>query len=284
MSRTITPRTVRTRRIAFEYPPERLPRHYVSGDLVMSHVISVLSALFPEGEDFFVRTVRNYSEKITDPELKAQVAGFIGQEVTHGREHRHFNERLATLGYRTRATDRRTRRVLRFAERVLPKSTQLAITAALEHYTATLAEVLLTEAGAQRMFDVDEVRAMLEWHALEENEHKTVAFDVYQTVCGGHLRRIWVMRFVTAGFLFSTITGTLLSLALDRAAYNPFRLLPSLWRLRRSPWLQPAVFRQIKDYNRPGFHPDDHDTSALIEEWKLRLFGTEGALTARTPA
>jgi predicted metal-dependent hydrolase len=281
---SITPRTVRTRRITFEYPPERLPRHYAAGDLVTSHVVSVLSALFPEGEDFFVRTVRNYSEKITDPELKSQVAGFIGQEVTHGREHRHFNERLAALGYPTRLTDRRTRRVLRFGERVLPKSTQLAITAALEHYTATLAEVLLTDARAQAMLDVEEVRSMLEWHALEENEHKSVAFDVYQTVCGDYLRRIWVMRFITVGFLFATITGTLLSLAMDRAAYNPFRLLPSLWRLRRSPFLQPAVIRHIKAYNRPGFHPDDHDTSALIQEWKLKLFGTDGALAERLGA
>ncbi|MEO5876036.1 MAG: metal-dependent hydrolase [Streptosporangiaceae bacterium] len=287
MSRTmpvITPRTVRTRRITFEYPPERLPRHYVSGDLVMSHVISVLSALFPEGEDFFVRTVRNYNAKITDPELKSQVAGFIGQEVTHGREHRHFNERLAAMGYPTRATDRRTKRVLRLFEKVLPKRSQLAITAALEHYTATLAEVLLTDARAQAMFDVDEVRSMLEWHALEESEHKAVAFDVYQTVSGEHLRRIWVMRFVTVGFLFATISGTLMSLALDRAAYNPFRLFPSLWKLRRSPWLQPEVFRQIKDYNRPGFHPDDHDTNALVQEWKHRLFGADGALAERMKA
>jgi len=287
MSRTtpvITPRTVRTRRIAFEYPPERLPRHFVSGDLVMSHVVSVLSSLFPEGEDFFVRTVRNYSTKITDPELKSQVAGFIGQEVTHGREHRHFNERLAAMGYPTRSGDRRTRRGLRFMEKVLPRRSQLAITAALEHYTATLAEVLLDDPEAQAMFDIEEVRSMFEWHALEENEHKSVAFDVYQTVCGDHLRRIWVMRFVTVGFLFGTISGTLLSLALDRASYNPFRLFPSLWRLRRSPWLQPAVFRQIKDYNRPGFHPDDHDTTALVQEWKVRLFGDEGVLAERMKA
>ena len=96
---------MKTRRIEFAYPADDLPRHYAGGDLVMSHVVAVLSSLFPEGEDFFVRTVRNYRDQITDPELKAQVAGFIGQEAMHGREHRTFNERLQPLGYPTRRID-----------------------------------------------------------------------------------------------------------------------------------------------------------------------------------
>jgi uncharacterized protein len=277
----IPPRTVRTRRISFDYPADKLPRHYVSDDLVMSHVVSVLSALFPEGEDFFVRTVRNYRDRIVDPELKAQVAGFIGQEVTHGREHRHFNERLGSLGYPTRLVDRLTKYGLGLGERVLPRSVQLAITAALEHYTATLAEVLLTDPRAQEMFDVDEVRSMFEWHALEESEHKSVAFDVYQTVIGDNRIRVSTMRFVTIGFLAAAIGGTVMSLLLDRATYNPRRLAASARRLPRSPWLQRDVVRHLRDYNRRDFHPDDRDTTELIAEWKQRLFGTGGTLAGR---
>ncbi|MEU5876344.1 metal-dependent hydrolase [Spirillospora sp. NPDC047279] len=277
----IPPRDVRTRRIRFEYPPEKLPRHYLGGDLVMSHIVSVLSALFPEGEDYFVRTVANYRDRIDDPELKKQVAGFIGQEVTHGREHRQFNERLASYGYPTRAIDRLTKYGLGFNQRFLPRSHQLAVTAALEHYTATLAEVLLKDPEAQAMFDVDEVRAMFQWHALEENEHKSVAFDVYQTVSGDHRVRTWVMHTSTVGLLGAVILGTLLSLALDRSAYNPLRLVPSLARLRHSPWLRREVVAHIRDYNRRGFHPDDHDTTALIAEWKTRLFGADGHLADR---
>lgn len=277
----IPPRMVRTRRIAFEYPAEKLPRHYVNDDLVMSHVVSVLSSLFPEGEDFFVRTVRNYSGRIDDPELKSQVAGFIGQEVTHGREHRHFNERLGSLGYPTRLVDRLTKYGLGLGERVLPKSVQLAITAALEHYTATLAEVLLTDPEAQALFDVDEVRSMLQWHALEESEHKSVAFDVYQTVSGDQRRRVWVMQFVTVGFVIATVSGTILSLLLDRSTYNLPRLVRSVRGLRRSPWLQRDVLGRLRDYNRRDFHPDDHDNTELIAEWKVRLFGNSGALAGR---
>ena len=279
--RSITPRRVRTRRIEFEYPADGLPRHYVSGDLVMSHVVTVLSSVFPEGEDFFVRTVRNYRDRITDPELKAQVAGFIGQEAMHGREHRAFNERLARLGYPTRRIDRWTGIGLRLGERVLPRHVQLAITAALEHYTATLAEVLLTDPEARAMLDVDEVRSLFLWHALEESEHKAVAFDVYETVSGSHLVRAGVMNAVTVGFIFGVVGHTILSLLADRSARDLRRLARSLRALRRSPWVNRRVLRRLRDYNRRGFHPDDHDNTALVEEWRATLFGTGGSLADR---
>ena len=99
-------RVIKTRRLKFNYAPGRVDRHYANDDLIMSHVVSILSAMFPEGEDFFVRSVRYYADQITDPELKAAVAGFTGQETMHGREHRALNERLQELGYPTRRVDR----------------------------------------------------------------------------------------------------------------------------------------------------------------------------------
>lgn len=94
-------RPIKTRRIKFRYQPGSLERHFVQGDLVSSHMMAMLSAVFPEGKEFFIRSVRRYSDQITDPELKKQVAGFIGQEMTHGREHRELNERLQEMGYPT---------------------------------------------------------------------------------------------------------------------------------------------------------------------------------------
>jgi predicted metal-dependent hydrolase len=275
---SIRPRVVRTRRIAFDYPTDQLPRHFVDDDLVMSHVVSVLSALFPEGEDFFVRIVRRYRDRIVEPELKAQVAGFIGQEAIHGREHRHFNERLHALGYPTRAIDRMTGIGLKFGERVLSKRGQLAITAALEHYTAVLAEVLLSDPDARQMFKVDEVRALLLWHALEESEHKAVAFDVYQTVSGNYLVRVGVMQAVTVAFIGVVVGLTVASLLADRSTGDLRRLARSLARLRRSPWLNARVLRHLLAYDRRGFHPDDRDTTDLIETWRTTLFGANGAL------
>ena len=275
---TAAKREVRTRRIRFDYPTGALQRHYVDGDLVMSHVVAVLSATFPEGEDFFVRSVRRFADRVTDPELKKQVAGFIGQEVTHGREHRALNERLQQMGYPTRMIDRSVRKNLRRAERFTSPIECLASTAALEHYTAALAETLLTDERAQALLGDTEVRSMLLWHALEESEHKAVAFDVYRAAGGTERRRIRVMRMTTVGFLGRVAFWTVVSLLRDPAAYHPIRLARSLAALRHSPFLSPAVVQRIRDYNRVGFHPDDHDNSEVLRVWTARLFGEQGSL------
>jgi predicted metal-dependent hydrolase len=272
------PRVVRTRRIKFDYPAESLDRHYVDGDLVMSHVVAVLSAMFPEGEDFFVRSVRKHADQVTDPELTKQVAGFVGQEVTHGREHRALNERLQEMGYPTRRVDRMVKRGLSLYERVLPPMTCLAMTAALEHYTAALAETLLTDERAQRLLGESEVREMLLWHALEESEHKAVAFDVFRAAGGTERRRIWTMRAITFSFLVGVVAHTTASLVGDRTTYERGRLVHSLAALRRSPFLTPTVARRIRAYNKVGFHPDDNDNTALLERWTAELFGADGRL------
>jgi predicted metal-dependent hydrolase len=82
-----------------------LPKYFAAGgDIVMSHVLTVLSSVFPDGEDYFVRSVEAGRDGVTDPELRKDVEGFIGQESMHGREHRVLNERLGELGYPTSAT------------------------------------------------------------------------------------------------------------------------------------------------------------------------------------
>jgi predicted metal-dependent hydrolase len=271
-------RSVKARRIRFEYAAGSLPRHYVQGDLVMSHVVAVLSATFPEGEEFFVRSVRHYADRITDPGLQEQVKGFIGQEVTHGREHRALNDRLAEMGYPTRLVDRTVAKSQARLEARTPPRVRLAATAALEHFTAVLAEAILRDERIQDLLGTSEVREMLLWHALEECEHKAVAFDVYRAVGGSEQMRIRVMRAVRFAFISRVTLYTLLSLAGDRSSYNPVRLARSLAALRRSPFLAPEMRRAIKAYDQVGFHPDDSDTEALLARWTTELFGEEGRL------
>jgi len=278
LRKAIPQRDVRTRRIGFNYPEGGFNRHYVSGDLVMSHIVSMLSATFPEGEDFFVRSVRHYADQITDPELKKQVQGFIGQEVTHGREHRALNERLQTMGYPTRFVDRFVKGNLKREEKVFGPAWCLAVTAALEHYTATLAEKLLTSDKAQALLGTNEVRSMLLWHALEESEHKAVAFDVFQTCVGNEKMRIRAMRVTTVMFLFFVTMHTINSLLRDRATYNPKTLIKSVLALRHSPFVEKDVIAHLRAYTKPGFHPDDHDNTELIAYWSAQLFGEQGSL------
>jgi uncharacterized protein len=268
---TIRQRSITVRRPDLDYVDPALPKYFVADDPVRSHIAAMLSAVFPEGEDFFVRSVRNYRDRITDPELKEQVKGFIGQEALHGREHRAFNERLQELGYPTRFVDRRVKHGLWFLGKVAPKRTQLAVTAALEHYTATLAEVILREDGARDEFRSPEVRTLFSWHALEETEHKSVAYDVFQHVCGKRYVRVGVMYACHVGFLVGMAAATILSIALDREARRPRRLVRSLRSLRTHPFFQRSIVERLRDYDRKDFHPDDHDTAELLAHWRTEL-------------
>jgi len=273
-------RKIQTRRISLDESFQDVPRHFArDGDLMLSHLAAALSAVFPDGEDFFVRSVRRFRDEITDPELKRQVAGFIGQEAMHGREHRVFNQRLDELGYPTKRVEWITKRGLAIRERALSAKSNLAVTAALEHFTATLAELVLSSEETRDLFGHQAVRDLFVWHALEESEHKAVAFDVYQAVGGTERMRVMTMNLVRYGFVLAMAAQMIVSLLGDRATYRPGNLRRSWRTFRRSPVLSKEIWIQLRDYNRPDFHPDDSDTNELVERWRKELFGEYGTLS-----
>ena len=282
MATTTERRAVPTRRLDLESSFEQLPRYFAQdGDPILSQLAVALSAVFPDGEDFFVRSVRRFRDQITDPELKRQVAGFIGQEAVHGREHRAFNDRLAQLGYPTKRVERFVKRAVAARERILSDKSNLAATAALEHFTATLAELVLSSEETRDLFGEDSVRDLFVWHALEESEHKAVAFDVYKAVGGSERTRVITMKALRFGFLFGLTVQILLGLAFDRETYRRGKLRASIRRVRKSPIMRRELWDRLCDYDRPDFHPDDHDTNELVETWRAHLFGPEGTLNDR---
>lgn len=278
-------RTFPTRRISFEASLAGLPKHFAgSGDLISSHLTAALSSVFPDGEDFFVRSVRHHRDQIGDPVLKRQVANFIGQEATHGREHRALNARLTALGYPAQRYEARTRRFIAFRERHAKPITNLAVTAALEHFTATLAELTLTDATVRAQLGHPAIQDVFLWHALEELEHKAVAFDVYRAAGGTERERIKAMKAVRRLFIGRLAVQVVASMLRDRDTYRPRRLWASLQYARRSPLFSKSVWRALKEYDREGFHPDQHDTDAVVDEWRTRLFGEAGVLNDRLVA
>ncbi len=279
----VTTRAVTTRRIAFDQH-QISDRHFVDDDLLFSNILAVLSAMFPNGEDFFVDTVRNYRSDVDDPELRTQIGGFIGQESIHGREHDRLNDLLHQQAYPTQAIDRDIGRLFAVVARLVPKNAQLAMTAAMEHVTAVVGEHLLTDPAFEDQHLDDELRAMLRWHALEECEHKAVAFDTLRSVDGNEAVRVAGMALTLAivgPFLVGALARSIVS---DPATRNPLRLLGSIRRLPRNPFARKALLGRLGEYVRPGFHPDDHDTSELVVRWREELFGTDGRLTDRTRA
>lgn len=265
------------RRLDFDFPTDS-ERYYYDNNPFLSTFLTALSSLFPEGESFFVESVRHYREQITDPVLKAQVAGFIGQEAMHSKEHQAFNDMATRQGYPVDKLDKALAKLLHFGQKALPKSVQLSITVSLEHYTAIIAEMLLRDPVVQQKFAA-EARQLWLWHALEENEHKTVAYDVYQQVSGSYALRAGTMIPVTIIFFAVTFAFHARLLATDGQLFK-FRqnasALKYLWNGKKGVFSR--LLPQYLDFFRTDFHPKDHDTDALLAQWKEILFAKEGLL------
>ncbi len=244
----------------------------------VSHFFNVQSLLFPQGERFFIRCVRHFRDAITDQELQQQVAGFIGQEAMHGREHETYNERLAGIGYRVEKVEGFLIRSFNTAERLLSPKTCLAMTVGLEHLTAIGAEDVLAD---ERVLEgaPPQMARLWRWHALEESEHKSVAFEVYTAVAGNGFGS-WLRRCL-ALLLVSTSMQLTIWIGLIRVLYRSDHLfdLRGWWGLIRVLWLSPGLFRRrILPYFRffkPGFHPWDNDNSAQILRWQVEYEKTQ---------
>src|SRR5436189_6083836 len=93
----------------------------------MSHYFNCHSLQVPDGERFFINSVRHYRDRVTDPLLKEQVAGFIAQEAMHGREHEHYNEQLRRINYPVDAMLRWVQRTIWLSKHTAPPIGQLAM-------------------------------------------------------------------------------------------------------------------------------------------------------------
>ncbi len=245
-----------------------VPVHWVADSKFMTHFYNALSVVFPEGEKFFVRSVRQYEDRITDPELREQVRGFCAQEGHHTFQHRELNARVAQHGLSTARWDRWVKGYLRFVWAILWPKARLALTCALEHYTAVMGNQLLAYPEQQAPVHPRMLPLWL-WHAVEETEHKAVAYDVYEHVGGGYVTRVLLQLMASLTF-FPIVHGIQMRLMLeDRSA--PTRLR-DIWRGIYFLWGKPGGLRrmlpELFSYFRPGFHPWDNDNRELIDQWK----------------
>lgn len=255
--------TVRDRRFTRQ---QGLPRHWLGGDPVATAWFTALSAGFPRSEAMFIEAVKACRDG-APPDLDAEIRAFIKQEVNHSREHLAFNRATVEAGYDLAAIDARVAALIDMT-RSRPPVVQLAITCALEHFTAMFAHQFLTR--PQHFSGANPEQAELwRWHAVEEIEHKAVAFDTLRhTTRNWPKRRRWLLRAmvmgdVTVRFLYNRAVDTLELLAQDGITG---------WRAKRRLWsyllVRPGILRRIVPawlaWFVPGFHPWQHDNRHLI--------------------
>lgn len=160
--------------------------------------LATLSAMFPAGERFFVHSVRNLQNQAKTERLQKDIAAFIGQEAMHAKEHEHLNQLIQSSGLDTEPVSANVEWLMAKLKKYFTPTQQLAITSAAEHFTAIIARQIMRRSDLQERLSSNEtLKNIWLWHAVEESEHKSVAFDLYQDVSGGNFIRLLVMPFVT---------------------------------------------------------------------------------------
>jgi len=269
---TITPRDRRFGR------DSAATRWWMGGNPVATALYNALSATFPKGEAFFVESVRAFRDD-APPRLAQEIRAFTTQEVMHSREHVAFNKRALDAGYDMTKLEKRVDERLALVKSKHP-IVSLAATMALEHFTAILAHELLRDPRHLDRADAESA-ALWRWHAIEEIEHKGVAYDTWL-----HATRDWprfrrwkvkakVMLLVTRNFVVDRTAGTLELLRQDGIT-GP----RAWWGLFWFAYVRPGMMRKVlgawASFFMPRFHPWNHDDRALIADAERDLGGTPG--------
>jgi predicted metal-dependent hydrolase len=265
---TSTP-AITPRNLHFDFE-ESLPADWHSGEVGITLFYDALSLTFPEGERFFIASVRNFARQIKSSKLRQDVSAFAAQESIHSREHAAYNALLKARGIPVEKFEKLIRIGVELAQRYIPWKAQLAATCAYEHYTALFAESLLGDervlAGAHPFY-----RDLWRWHAMEEEEHKAVAFDVYTEVATdrlAYIRRAIAMLIVTLDF-WITNSGLMIWLMARRGElFNLRAWARASWYL----WISPGVWRRVMAgvfaYLAPDFHPWKREVRPEVLAWR----------------
>lgn len=266
---------IKVRKVNFNV--QNINKYYVDGNVFGSHFINTMHIVFPEGEKFFIRSVRRYMDEVKDdPALVDRIKKFIGQEGVHNKEHEKFWDILEGMGVPAyKYADFYSKTAYQYFEQGVFKllgqkrggEFALSVTTALEHFTALLGEGLLQKSP---FYDLPEdVSMLLKWHAAEELEHKSVCYDVYEKVSGDYPTRVAGMLTATGILWFYLIGGQIYFVATDKDKkwidmpldFAKFMLAVGASKSIRS------VFKMYLDYYKPDFHPDHHDNYGLANKF-----------------
>lgn len=248
-------------------------RHWVRGDPFATAFFNALSAVFPHGEAFMIRSLAPFQDKVP-PALGEDIRGFIEQEAGHSREHVAMNKGLTEAGYDVEPLDRAIRKFVG-AFHGRSDLTKIGATMCIEHITAIVAAEVLKNAHHLANSNA-ELSELWLWHAVEEVEHKAVAFDTWM-----YLTRDWsgVRRWATRSAFMTLLSGTFLYNRtrgqIELLRQDGFGSFAALRGIITSGFGKGGIGRNVikpwVQFLKPGFHPWDIDDRALITQGEARL-------------
>ena len=259
-----------------------VPRFWFGGDPFRTRMFDALSLTFPDGERYFIECVRLFKDQITDPDLQQRVADFIRQEAQHGIAHDKMNQVMREQGMPVDQFISVMKKMFKFELSKRSPQYNIAMTAAAEHLTALMAETFYSQ--KETLQDAHPyVRALLAWHAIEEMEHRDVAFDVMKQV--GNVpesTRKFALAFTTVLMLNFTIYRANIMLKHDGFS----RLERLKMTAKGLPWfigkkgMLTAMKDQYLDWFKADFHPSQHPVIAQYQTWVDTLEATQDPIQA----
>lgn len=252
-----------------DFSLDHIGRHWFGNDPFKSRFFDSVSLLFPDGERYFIETVRQFRSKIQDEKLKNDVKHFIQQEAQHSIAHSKMNDVLESHGLPVTQITAEANETFLWLSRNFSPRFNLALTAAFEHLTALMAESFF---GDKKDFaEADPfVRALLAWHAIEEMEHRDVAFDVMKSV--GDVPEMMRKAALPVAVLHMFGIGLIRTNALLR--YDGYSRRERVQMFAQGlPWffgrqgILPKMNRPFMSWFKRDFHPSQHPVIAQYDVW-----------------
>lgn len=247
-----------------------IPRFWLNGDPFKTRFFDALSTLFPVGERFFITCVRDFKDRITDPKVLQDIKDFTRQEGQHSMVHTLYNNRLKAQGVDVDAILKgQEKRLFGIIRKHTRREFTLGITAASEHITAIMADCFVERPEIFTGAD-ERIRALYVWHAMEEMEHKAVAFDVLRDYAkGSYSNRIRSMLLVTALFPYHTFRIMAHMLKVDGfSRWQRTKIwAKGLWWLYKPGGVFLPMTAKYFSYLKPGFHPWQDPVVPSYEPW-----------------
>lgn len=265
-----------------DFKLSEIPRYWFGGDPFLTRMFDALSLTFPDGERYFIQSVRLFRDQIKDPDLQKRVADFIRQEAQHGIAHDKMNNMMREQGMPVDQFIQRLNYMMNYDLKNRSPEYNIAVTAAAEHLTALMAETFYGQKDTLRNA-YPFVRAMFAWHAIEEMEHRDVAFDVMKDVAK---TPEWLRQYtlLITTFLMFGFTIYRANVMLKHDGFSPLQRLQM--NIRGLPWFfgkkgtLTRMGKQYRDWFKKDFHPSQHPVIAQYEVWVKTLAETGDPIQA----
>lgn len=265
-----------------DFKLSEIPRYWFGGDPFLTRMFDALSLTFPDGERYFIQSVRLFRDQIKDPGLQKRVADFIRQEAQHGIAHDKMNNLMREQDMPVDQFIQRLNYMMNYDLKNRSPEYNIAVTAAAEHLTALMAETFYGQKDTLRNAHPF-VRAMFAWHAIEEMEHRDVAFDVMKDVAKTPewLRQYTLLITTLLMFGFTIYRANVM---LKHDGFSPLQRLQM--NIRGLPWFfgkkgtLTRMGKQYRDWFKKDFHPSQHPLIAQYDVWVKTLAETGDPIQA----